>query len=251
MDVPYFSRQTSNFSFESLTKANIVYFPRFSLLDKHLIELQQIAMQKPDLREAEDAFNRVMVKDNIAVLSLLEYKVTGQRIIVANAHLHWDPAFKDVKLIQTAMVLEEIEKMGKNWNKSNPGQQLPLILAGDFNSLPDSGVVEFLSQGRISHDHDDLDTYRYGHYTTRGIHHSFSLKSAYASHADSIDFTNFTPPFKGIIDYIWYSTQNLVTCGILSHVDREYCKQYVGFPNAHHPSDHIPLVVSIKPKPVA
>jgi len=204
-------------------------------------------MQKPDLRKTEDAFNRVMIKDNIAVATLLEHKTSHQRLLIANAHLHWDPAYKDVKLIQTAMLMEEIERLSANLvGKANP-HLLPIIIAGDFNSLPDSGVVEFLSHGSVPNSHEDLRNFSYGEYTSKGISHSLSLKSAY-SHIDSIDFTNFTPAFKGVIDYIWYTTNNQTVCGMLSSVDRDYLRQCVGFPNAHHPSDHIPLVVSIKSK---
>ena len=217
---------------------------KFKLLDKCVIEFQQIAMQRPDLRKTEDAFNRVMIKDNIAIVTFLEQVSTQQVFLVCNAHLHWDPAYKDVKLIQTAMLLEEIQKLAKDWDSK---MNIPIILSGDFNSLPDSGVVEYLTQGSISNNHDDLGSYSYGEYTSNGLSHSLSLKSAY-SHIDSIDFTNFTPTFKGIIDYIWYTKNNLSICGMLSHVDREYLKSCVGFPNAHHPSDHIPLVVSIKSK---
>ena len=220
---------------------------RFRLLEQHHIEFQQVAMQRPDLRKTEDTFNRVMVKDNIAVVTLLEHKQTGQKLAVANAHLHWDPAFKDVKLIQSGMLMEELSRLVNEWNRNQRGKNLPVLIAGDFNSLPDSGVVEFLGQGTVAASHSDFGSYSYGEYTERGLSHSFPLKSAY-SHTDAIDFTNFTPSFKGIIDYIWYTTNSIVVCGLLAHVDREYMRQCVGFPNAHHPSDHIPLVVAFRCK---
>ncbi|KAJ3045056.1 Glucose-repressible alcohol dehydrogenase transcriptional effector, partial [Rhizophlyctis rosea] len=102
----------------------------------------------------------------------------------------------------------------------------------------------FLSSGQVTHDHDDLGTYTYGPYTSEGVSHKFSLKSAY-SHVGELEFTNFTPTFKGVIDYVWYSTGALSVTGVLGDVDREYVGRTVGFPNAHHPSDHIPLVVQV------
>ena len=58
--------------------------------------------------------NRVMTKDNIALAALLETKPAvweqsqlpaetesqHQQILVCTAHIHWDPEFCDVKLIQ-------------------------------------------------------------------------------------------------------------------------------------------------------
>lgn len=218
-------------------------------------------MQRPELRKTEDVFNRVMVKDNITVVTLLESKDTSERIIVANAHLHWDPQFKDVKLVQTAMLMEELENVTKNYANLPPRHQIhqylaqnpsryPTIICGDFNSLPNSGVYEFLSGGTIPLDHEDFGSYKYGRYTTEGLSHSITVKSAY-SHIDELEFTNFTPNFKGVIDYVWYAANSFTITGLLACVDADYMKKCVGFPNWHHPSDHIPIVVSLKMKPLS
>lgn len=60
--------------------------------------------------------NRVMQRDNIGVMALLEMVDTvpelgnvKPHIVVANAHIHWDPEFCDVKLIQTVMLMSEIK----------------------------------------------------------------------------------------------------------------------------------------------
>ena len=234
---------------------------KFKLLERHNLEFQQLAMQRPDLRRSEDVLNRVMIKDNIAVITFLENVVTGARILVANAHLHWDPAYCDVKLIQTALLLEEVDRLLSVWLKVHPQSNgsptdgdsagtrsaTPVLFCGDFNSLPDSAVFEFLSKGHISADHEDIRDFNYSPFSDGGITHKYGIKSAY-SHIDTMPFTNFTPTFQGIIDYIWYSTQHLSVTGLLSHVDKDYVAKSVGFPNAHHPSDHIPLVVSMRTK---
>jgi CCR4-NOT transcription complex subunit 6 len=201
-------------------------------------------MSKPELSKSQDVFNRVMIKDNIAIFALLEDKQSRQRILVANAHLHWDPQYKDVKLIQTAMLMEELETMARGEPNMD---QLQIILCGDFNSLPSSGVFEFLSQGRIPQDHDDFGCYSYGNYTLKGLSHSLSLKSSY-SHMQELPFTNYTPIFKGVIDYVWYSTFSLTVTALLGALDQSYVDRCVGFPNWHHPSDHIPLLITFKPR---
>ena len=216
-------------------------------------------MQRPELRKSENIFNRVMVKDNIAIVTLLEHVDTGDRLVVANAHLHWDPAFCDVKLIQTALMLEEIESLLVKWNRKYalteaytaqiPAivEAIPLLICGDFNSLPDSGVVELMSAGHVEADHRDLLSYDYDPLTDKGLNHKLQLMSAY-QHISDMDFTNFTPTFKGVIDYIWHNTSTLGVTGLLSKVDKKYALNCVGFPNAHHPSDHIPIVVSLRLK---
>jgi CCR4-NOT transcription complex subunit 6 len=227
-------------------------------VDSQLIEFQQVAMQRTDLRKSEDVFNRVMVKDNIAVFTLLQSVEGGSYIAVANAHLHWDPAFCDVKLIQTALLLEEMERNLIKWNKNfslveGKGdlahilQTVPVLFCGDFNSLPDSGVVELLQSGHVPATHPDLKSYNYSPLSDGGLNHKFELNNAYTSLPD-MEFTNFTPTFKGVIDYVWLSSATLCVTGVLGRVDREYVARSVGFPNAHHPSDHIPLVVSLRRK---
>lgn len=93
-----------------------------------------------------------MSKDNIAIGAILQHKPTKSPIFVGNAHLHWDPQFKDVKVVQAAMLVHEIAKF-----VDVPDQKrMPILLGGDFNSEPDSGVFKLISEGRVAIDHPDL-----------------------------------------------------------------------------------------------
>ena len=67
--------------------------------------------------------------------------VTGNKLVVCTAHIHWDPEFCDVKLIQSMMLVHELQKLlDKIAIESNLStQQIPVLICGDFNSLPDSG----------------------------------------------------------------------------------------------------------------
>lgn len=49
------------------------------------------------------------LQDNIALCALLETVKTGELIFVCNLHLTWDPLFKDVKVIQMALALTQME----------------------------------------------------------------------------------------------------------------------------------------------
>ena len=66
-------------------------------------------------------------------------------MLVATAHIHWDPEFCDVKLIQTMMMLDQLRKIIQDSSLSfRPGHKfdpssVQLLLCGDLNSLPESG----------------------------------------------------------------------------------------------------------------
>lgn len=240
-------------------------YTRYTLVERQLVEFSALAMQRSDFKKTDDMFNRVLGKDHIAVLCAFENKETGSRIIVCNAHIHWDPLYSDVKIVQAALLMEEIEKLANNFAKYPPrppapnadgangttgdnassrppptysdGSKIPLIVCGDFNSIPDSGVYDFLSNGNLSPDHPDFLSHLYGKYTSEGPRHKFGLKSAYTTAGEPSSMTNFTPTFQGIIDYIWYSAPTLAVNSVLGDVDRGYLDKAVGFPNAHFPSE--------------
>ncbi|KAF2427735.1 hypothetical protein EJ08DRAFT_348728 [Tothia fuscella] len=251
---------------------------RYVVLDKQLIDFKNIAINRPDMKADHDVFNRVMIRDNIGVAIFLEDRKTGTRLIVATTHLFWDEAFRDVKLVQVAILMEEITHLAQRWANvpavpekdkavfrftngdslddeddkevviENPipsmeyakGTDIPFVLCGDFNSKPDSGVYQLITQGEIPGIHQDLGQYKYGKFTRDGMNHPFALKSAY-SHIGELPFTNYTSNFRGVIDYITYSINSLGVIGLLGEVDPEYLERVPGFPNQHFPSDHLAL----------
>ena len=96
-------------------------------MKEYLIEFNQLAMANAS--GADDMLNRVMTKDNIGVAALLELKegylnygndmnMPRQQVLVSNVHIHWDPEFKDVKLIQTVMLMHELMNI---MQEINPG----------------------------------------------------------------------------------------------------------------------------------
>ena len=78
-------------------------------------------------RGSEHMLNRVMTKDNIALAALLETKPAvweqsqlpaetesqHQQILVCTAHIHWDPEFCDVKLIQVYNVYVSAKRVSE------------------------------------------------------------------------------------------------------------------------------------------
>ncbi|KAF2400091.1 transcription factor [Trichodelitschia bisporula] len=258
---------------------------KFVLLDKQLIDFAGTAITRPDMKGEHDVFNRIMTRDNIAVVSFFENRLTGSRLIVSNTHTFWDEAYKDVKLVQVAIMMEQISKIAQkyaNWpavpekdkvlfRYSNGDKEdgddaeevvrgpvpsldytdapsIPMIVCGDFNSTPGSGIYNLITQGSLENHHQDLGEFKYGLFTRDGMKHPFALKSSY-SHINELQFTNYTPGFSGVLDYIFYSTNTLQVRGLLGEVDGEYLQRVPGFPNYHFPSDHLALLSEFSVKP--
>jgi CCR4-NOT transcription complex subunit 6 len=232
---------------------------RYQLIEKHLIDFIAVAMQRHDLKKTDDMFNRVLIKDNMAVVCLFENRESGTRLIVANAHVQWDPKYSDVKLVQTALLVDEVDKIAENfarfpprpprlpvegestprpWPTYSDGTKIPTIVAGDFNSVPGSGVYEYLSTGSVVPDHSDFMSHSYEKYQGDWFKHRRGLKSAYADIGE-LPLTNFVPSFQGALDYVWYSTANLAVTDVLGEIDPAYMEKAVGFPDPHNPSEYV------------
>ena len=249
---------------------------KYIMLDKYILSYSSDAISRPDMKGESDVYNRVMPKDHIALFVFLENRFTGTRLIVANTHLTWEPWFHDVKLVQAAILMEYLTKKSEEWAQMPPtsdktkrlyrftrpdnaenangedfepvpsasyesGTQIPVLVCGDFNSTQDSGVYDLITQGSLSNSHSDLGGQKYGDLTRHGISHPFSLKSSY-SPIGELPFTNWTPDFREVIDYVWYSTNSLQVTALLGQVDPDYMSRVPGFPNYHFPSDHLLLM---------
>lgn len=262
---------------------------KFIMLDKQLIDFANTAINRPDMKGEHDIFNRVMPRDNIAVVSFFENRMTGSRLIVVNAHIYWDPAFTDVKLVQAAILMEQVTKLADKWSAVPPctdksvfryagpdgetepetsetrpeepgpsleyssGSHIPLVICGDFNSSDGSSVHALLENGSVPSSHPDLSGRNYGNFTRDGMSHPFSLRSAYdqkdIEEKKRLPFTNYTPGFSAFIDYIWHSTNSLKVRKLLGKVDDEYLQTVPGFPHFHVPSDHLALFAEFSVEP--
>lgn len=221
---------------------------KFQLVQKQHLEYNTVCMGSDRYKKTKDLFNRFMNKDHIALISYLKHVQSGEHIVVVNTHLHWDPAFNDVKALQVGILLEELQGIIKKFQGSSSEEEArnsSLVICGDFNSTKLSAVYQLISTGSVSK-HEDMDGRDYGKFTDEGFHHSFKLKSAYDHIASDFPFSNFTPTFTNEIDYIWYSTNTLQVKGLLGKADEEYFAQQIGIPSAHFPSDHIPLVTKFQ-----
>jgi len=223
---------------------------KFSLQSVHDVEFNSIAR----LRHGGDKrlLNRLL-KDNVAQVILLEmiapHPSTRRQLIVANTHINASPEFDDVKLWQTQHLLLEVERVMQQ--HSGGLNQIPLVVAGDFNSLPGSDPHTLLSSGGLQPEADP-----HGLLSSLPLRHQLPLRSAMATvgaHANASaeshelqrmepPYTNYTAHFVGTLDYIFYTYDRLSVGGLLQMVEDGQVQQHTALPSPLFSSDHVPLL---------
>ncbi|XP_051954715.1 protein angel homolog 2-like [Xyrauchen texanus] len=111
---------------------------RFSLVSCHPVEF---------LRRGIPLLDR----DNVGLVLLLrplDPYSSLTNICVANTHLLYNPRRGDIKLAQLAMLLAEISQVGQLPDSSI----CPVVLCGDFNSVPWSPLYRFIKESRLEYD---------------------------------------------------------------------------------------------------
>ncbi|XP_038616894.1 protein angel homolog 2 isoform X1 [Tachyglossus aculeatus] len=91
-------------------------------------------------------------RDNVGLVLLLQPKfqctATPAALCVANTHLLYNPRRGDIKLTQLAMLLAEIASV----SHQKDGRFCPIIICGDFNSVPGSPLYSFLREGNLNYE---------------------------------------------------------------------------------------------------
>ncbi|MEW5305480.1 MAG: hypothetical protein WDW36_008014 [Sanguina aurantia] len=248
---------------------------RFQLVKKYEVEFNKAAVSLTEAitnpAHKKTALNRLL-KDNVALIAVLEavepavLDANAKRtlICVANTHIHANPELNDVKLWQVHTLLKGLEKIAAS-------ADIPMLVAGDFNSVPGSMAHCLLVKGRI----DPalmLETYNdpLGLVKESKMSHTLPLSSAYAAMADAplsndtrlakqrtrLDprhheplITNVTKDFKGTLDYILYTNTSLRPTAVLELplLDGEVLsKTEDQLPNAQFSSDHLALLAEFQ-----
>ena len=100
--------------------------------DKFTIESEFYLNLNQGLENYDSAFS----KHKEALFSVISLKNSPKnKVVICNTHLFWNPEYEFVKYGQICVIVNYLEK---NFKK------LPIILAGDLNSLPWSNVLKYL-----------------------------------------------------------------------------------------------------------
>nr|CAD7423791.1 unnamed protein product [Timema monikensis] len=95
----------------------------------------------------------VLNRDNVGLVVKLCVRggMPSQQIVVATTHLLFNSRRHDVKLAQTQLLLTEIERFAFKGVSQHRPKYLPVIITGDMNLEPHTGVYQLLTQGRLNY----------------------------------------------------------------------------------------------------
>ncbi|CAI0406493.1 unnamed protein product [Linum tenue] len=219
--------------------------------------------------QRKTALNR-LVKDNVALIVVLEAKFSNQGadapgkrqlLCVANTHVNVHQDLKDVKLWQVLTLLKGLEKIAAS-------ADIPMLVCGDFNSLPGSAPHALLASGKVEPTHPDIVVDPLGILRPHSkLTHQLLLVSAYSSFVRGVGlgvdqqrrkmdplineplFTNCTRDFIGTLDYIYYTADSLTVESLLELLDEESLRKDTALPSPEWSSDHIALLAEFRCKP--
>ncbi|XP_042502965.1 LOW QUALITY PROTEIN: carbon catabolite repressor protein 4 homolog 3-like [Macadamia integrifolia] len=96
------------------------------------------------LEEESIEFKGFGLRDNVAQLSVFEMcRDESRRVLVGNIHVLFNPSRGEIKLAQIRLLLSRANSLSGKWGN------VPIVIAGDFNSTPQSAIYKFLSSSEL------------------------------------------------------------------------------------------------------
>jgi mRNA deadenylase 3'-5' endonuclease subunit Ccr4 len=87
-------------------------------------------------------------KDNICLFGIFSFKKDPSTcFIIANTHLLFNEKRGDIKLAQAYQILRSIHILKEHF--SERFKHVNLMLCGDFNSAPNSGIYKLITEGKV------------------------------------------------------------------------------------------------------
>lgn len=153
----------------------------------------------------------------------LKLCAAAQAIVIATAHIHWNPQLADVKHQQVAYAFREGTALADE-------MRAPLVICGDFNTMPTDALYSWLIAQP--------------HFGPSG--REFHMESAYAiTMGKEPPFTTYTAHFVATIDYIWVDASRVAVTGVRPLPAQRDIQLEIALPNRQYSSDHLPLAADL------
>ncbi|XP_066594023.1 2',5'-phosphodiesterase 12-like isoform X2 [Prorops nasuta] len=185
---------------------------------------------------------RFLGRNTIVQSTILRSKESpSQILVIGNTHLYFKPDADHIRLLQGFFTLMYIDDIAKKIKKQFADSNVSILLCGDFNSTPDCGIYQLMTENYVPETCKDWE-HSEEKIENVSLFHDLQMDSA----CGKLPFTNYTPDFSGCLDYIFYQKDKLSVQQVVPTPSFEELTLHVGLPSVVFPSDHISLCVDLK-----
>ncbi|KAK8324516.1 hypothetical protein V6Z12_A12G304000 [Gossypium hirsutum] len=117
---------------------------KFTLLHEDNIEFQDFDLRNNVAQFCVLKMNRHQSESSSHAKPSKKRQMRSRRLLVGNIHVLFNPNRGDIKLGQVRLFLEKAYKLSQEWGN------IPVILVGDFNSIPQSAMYQFLASSELN-----------------------------------------------------------------------------------------------------
>ncbi|XP_031835173.1 2',5'-phosphodiesterase 12 [Nomia melanderi] len=181
-------------------------------------------------------------RNTIVQTLTLRSKENLEILIVGNTHLYFRPDADHIRLLQAYYCLVYLQSLAQKTKQENPEYNVSIIYCGDFNSEPNNGIYQLMTQKYIPEDYADWKSTSNENVENVTLKHDINLSSA----CGIPEYTNYTAAYSGCLDYIFYQTDYLGVEQVIPMPSAEELSLYTALPSVVSPSDHISLCVDLK-----
>ena len=98
----------------------------------------------------DDSISYLYDKPQVAwfVALKVEKERSKQIIIAGTSHIIYSKEFGDIKLAQLNLITQWLSKIRKYVYQNYPEFNISILFGGDFNSSPNSGIYQYMSEGQ-------------------------------------------------------------------------------------------------------
>ncbi|XP_022123100.2 2',5'-phosphodiesterase 12 [Pieris rapae] len=195
------------------------------------------------VRDNDELKNRLLDRSTVASATFLQScDNENEIIIVGNTHLYFHPDADHIRLIQGGIIIYWLKNIQYKLRTQYPDKRISMILCGDFNSDPQSGIYKLYTTGHAPSTLPDWKSNTEQAITGLSLEQPILLGSA----CGTPQYTNFTAGFAECLDYIYYDVNNLEVEQVVPFPSVEELRAHIALPSIVFPSDHIAVVSDLK-----
>ncbi|KAE9586046.1 putative poly(A)-specific ribonuclease [Lupinus albus] len=211
----------------------------FTLLDQEDIEFQRFGLRNNVAQICVLEVKHDELESDTCALTEVTPSTRKRRFLIGNIHVLFNPNRGDIKLGQVRLLLDKAYKLSQKWGS------IPVIIAGDLNSVPQSAIYEFMASSKL-----DIQLHN-----RRNISGQLDIESNNRVFRSQIgDEASFSMSISRRVLYQWSIEELRLATGAagVTHLQHhlKLCSAYSGVPGNNRTRDDIgePLATSYHSK---